>query len=469
MSGNTAPTLETKVFRLEHSGKALEAKDSLSFSVPSNSPNQLWSSYSGVNGQWIINRGTGAYLVVDNNTVGVKIELPYEWNIQNDGSSVRLEAASQKIYLQSSQQKLAVSPKQDADSLFTITYVTKPVLTVGSKDYVESPEHTCVANHVFNTVNALNAVIHILEHPDSTLPVDSMAVLFRDHIKLFTARGGEAAENLELARQTVASWFAVIGAKMNAEVKDKGTTESSTRNENPGLKAAEKQLAELGTTHTKTKAELKEQEKKIKTAEDNYESEKKHYENAKANEDLAKGSYDDALAEPVLELDEADTSTFVGNVWLAKKAEREGAEEKKNSRKGELDREQGLLKTLKDQSAREVIDIAKLEADVKKAKSVTDDGASKKRDYQNHHQTLTTLYGLLKDCREHLIDTLRYNVGGGAKFSAVREKLKGLVNALEKGEDFKEPLKILDRAALDHLMTRIPAITGGSPAGKLTN
>ncbi|KAF9533313.1 hypothetical protein CPB83DRAFT_542495 [Crepidotus variabilis] len=240
MSGNTAPTLETKVFRLEHSGKALDAKNSLlSFSAPANNPTQLWSSCTGVNGQWIVNRATGAYLVVDSNTVSVKIELPYEWNIQDGGSSVRLKAASQKIYLQSSQQKPAVSPQEDADSLFTITYVTQPVLSVGSEDYVKSPEHTCVTNHVFNAVNALNAVIHILEHPDSTQPVESMVVLFRDHIKLFKARGDEATQNLELARQTVASWFTVIGAKMDAEAKNKGTIESLIRNEDPGLKAAE--------------------------------------------------------------------------------------------------------------------------------------------------------------------------------------------------------------------------------------
>ncbi|KAF9531804.1 hypothetical protein CPB83DRAFT_904427 [Crepidotus variabilis] len=467
----SAPTLETKVFRLEHLGKALEAKDLLlSFSVPSNNPTQLWSSYPGVSGQWIVNRGTGAYLVVDNNssTVGVKIEVPYEWKIQNDGSSVRLETAFQKIFLQSSQQKPTVSPLCDADSLFNITYVAQPSLSIGSENYLQSPEHTCVANHVFNTVNALNAVIHILEHPDSTLPVESMAVLFNGHINLFRARGNEATQNLEFAKQTVASWFTVIGAKIDAEVKNKGTTESSIRDENPGLKADEKKLAELRTTHIKTETDLEAEKKKFKTAEDEYESAKKHFDNAKANEILAEGNFNHALENVGGDPGEPDPSTFVGTVWAAKKTECEGAEEKEISRKGELEHQRGLVKTLEDQSSGERKEIATLESDIKKAKTAIEDGSGKITDYQNHHKTLTTLHGLLKDCREHLIDTLRYKVGGDAKFSAVREKLKGLINILEKGEDFKEPLKILDRAALDHLMTRIPAITGGSPAGKLS-
>ncbi|KAF9533314.1 hypothetical protein CPB83DRAFT_542476 [Crepidotus variabilis] len=204
------------------------------------------------------------------------------------------------------------------------------------------------------------------------------------------------------------------------------------------------------------------------TAEGNYENADAHFLNAVKNEVLAKQNYNDAQPD-FLVLREADVETFVGKVWLEKKAERESAELKKNSRKGELDHERGLLITLKDQSTREVTNIAKLEADIKKAKTAIDDGASKTTNYQNHHKTLTALHNSLQDCREHLIATLRYNVGGGAKFSTVREKLKGLINALEKAEDFKEPLKILDRAALDHLMTRIPTIAGGSTAGKLTN
>ncbi|KAF9531806.1 hypothetical protein CPB83DRAFT_87897 [Crepidotus variabilis] len=227
MSGNKAPTLETKAFRLEHSGKALESKDSfLSFLAPSNSPNQLWSSCPGVNGEWLINRGTGVYLVVDSSTVAVKIELPYEWNIEKDGFSVRLEAdlASQKMLLQNSQQQLTLSPHRDVDSCLAVTYVAQPSLSVGSENYLESPEHICITNHVFNTVDALNAIIHILEHPDSALPVDSMAVLFRDHIKQFSARGEEASQNLQFAKETVASWFTAIGAKMDAEVNKKATS-----------------------------------------------------------------------------------------------------------------------------------------------------------------------------------------------------------------------------------------------------
>ncbi|KAF9531809.1 hypothetical protein CPB83DRAFT_87947 [Crepidotus variabilis] len=465
MPDNKAPTLETKTFRLEHSGGILECNDSFpSFSLLSKRPNQLWSSCFGEKGQWVINRGTGEYLVVDNSKAGMKIEIPYEWNMQNDGPSVRLQDVSQNIFLQSSQQKVAVSPLRDADSLFNITCVTQPVLSVGSENYLKSPEHTCVTNHVFNAVNALNAIIHILEHPDSTLPVDIMAIRFRNHLDLFKARGKEATQNLEFARETVASWFTVIGAKMDVAVNKKGSIEILKQIENPRLKGAEKQLEEVRVVHVKTKTDLKEQEKRFKNAQDNYESAKKHFDSAEEKEDLAKGSYDEAQRGG-----DPDEAASLGRIWSEKEADSKGAKAAKNSRKSELDHERGLLNTLKAHFAQELTDIAKLENDVQKAEIFADDGGDKIVGYQKHHETLTTLHGLLKDCREHLAETLRYNVGGGASLSGVRKMLKGVIDVLERGEDFKEPLKILDRAALEHLMARIPAIASHSTAGKLSN
>ncbi|KAF9531807.1 hypothetical protein CPB83DRAFT_891678 [Crepidotus variabilis] len=472
MSGNIAPTLETKIFRFEHSGKALESKNSLlSFSVPTNSPTQLWSSCPGVNGQWIINRGTGTYLVVESSTVAVKIEQPYEWNIQKDGSSVRLQvdSASQKMLLQRSQQKLALSLHSDADSLFAFTYIAQPPLSVGSEDYIQSPEHTCVTNHVFNTVNALNAIIQILEHPDKAPPADKVSTsialvpLFtRDHYSAFKARGQEATQNLDFARETVISWFTVIGARLSAEINKKGRIEGSTQNANPGLKAAEEQLKELKDTYAKTETKLKDQQEKFNKFDADYKTAEAYFKKALKNEEYAEGNYNHAQETPVTDLDDFDVSPMLGNVWLAKQAERKGAEAKKDSSQGERDREEKLLNTLKDQSGREVTNIAKAEADIKKAKSTADDAARKAADYQKHHQTLTMLHGLLKDCREHLAGTLEYNISGSASLSGVRKALKGVIDVLEKGDDFKEPLKILDRAALDHLMTHIPAITSHS-------
>ncbi|KAF9528925.1 hypothetical protein CPB83DRAFT_893895 [Crepidotus variabilis] len=480
MSNHSSPILETKIFRLEHSGKAIESNNSLlSFSEPSNSPTQLWSSCPSVNGQWIVNRGTGAYLVVENSTIAVKIEQPYEWNIQNEGSSVRLQSdsASQKMLLQTSQQKLALSSHSDADSLFAFTYITQPSLSVGSEDYVQSPEHTCVTNHVFNTVNALNTIIQILEHPDKAPPVDkvntpiALVPLFtRDHYKAFKARGQEATQNLDFARETVASWFTVIGAKLSEEVNKQGNIEGSAQNDNYGLKAAERQLKELEDTHAKTYTGLKDQQEKFNKFEADFKNAETHFEEALKNEELAQMDY--VLGTPWkggninrligFDVYESFPSKVLRYVWSWKQTARKAAETLKNSSEGERDREEGLLNTLKDQSARELADIAKIEANINRAKSAAEDAARKAAEYQKHHQTLTTLHGLLKDCREHLAGTLVYNIGGGASLSGVRKALQGVIDVLEKGDDFKEPLKILDRAALDHLMTHIPAITSHS-------
>ncbi|KAF9528930.1 hypothetical protein CPB83DRAFT_893899 [Crepidotus variabilis] len=482
MSNHSAPILETKIFRLEHSGKAIESNNSLlSFSEPSNSPTQLWSSCPSVNGQWIVNRGTGAYLVVENSTIAVKIEQPYEWNIQNEGSSVRLQAdsVSQKMLLQTSQQKLTLSSHSDADSLFAFTYVAQPSLSVGSEDYIQSPEHTCVTNHVFNTVNALNTIIQILEHPDKAPPANkvntpiALVPLFtRDHYKAFKARGQEATQNLEFARETVASWFTVIGAKLSEEVNKQGNIEGSIQNDNDGLQAAERQMKELEDTHAKTYTGLKDQQEKFNKFDADFKNAEAHFKEALKSEELTKIDYDNAKETPSIggyinrligfDVYESVPLTVLRQVWLGKQAERQGTEAKKNSSEGERDREEGLLNTLKDQSARELADIAKIEANIIRAKSAAEDAARKAADYQNHHQTLTTLHGLFKDCREHLAGTLVYNIGGGASLSGVRKALQGVIDVLEKGDDFKEPLKILDRAALDHLMTHIPAITSHS-------